>query len=159
MSLRNAFVSLVLPLAFVVGGSCPVVAADLGCRVTSIRGNLYLHQEGKFSQDDVFSGKIPLWNTMGTSHALLVLVDIDGMSPDGPTRGTISLSVKTREGQTIGRQDLDLAYFSGGDRHRATIPMLVYPGMCSPIFAEAVLKSGGQKQTTRSGTAPFACGE
>jgi hypothetical protein len=119
---------------------------------------LYFHREAKFSLDDIFSGKVPLWNTFRNSNAILVLVDLEGSALDGLTKGAITVSVRT-EGRMLGHQRFNLTDFYGGKEQRVTLPMLVHAAVCTPVIAEVVLDSGGKKQTLRSGAAPFACGE
>lgn len=146
-------------------------AATAG-RITNVRAFLYYHGKGKFSNRDLLSGQILLWNVFsakgdigdefepeGSSSSMLVLVSVRVRSPSAVDRTHAIVKLLGRSGtKVLSTQDVSLRpYFI--KQSTIEVPFMIYDIGCEPLELTANLEIKGKKLNSVSKTANFKCGE
>jgi hypothetical protein len=159
--------SLVLPSADYLYKANAQQTRSIGAehpRITALRAYLYYHVKGDFSQQDLLSGHMALWNVIGgagdadaPSSAILALVTVQhSMRLD---RNVPSVKLSVRYGnRTTSNQTVSLAPFANvkGEMH---IPFLIYNTGCERLQVTATLLIGSRNLHSLTRTADFKCGE
>lgn len=133
-------------------------------QITNIRAFLYYHGKGEFSQQDVLSGQMALWNVIigagdadAPSRATLVLVAVK--APSRPDRNfpAVRLTVKYANRTTLDHE-VSLSSFANGQM-TLQVPFLIYNTGCERLQITAALRVGTRVLNSLSRTAEFKCGE